>query len=59
VTVQEIDELAVAREREVEAAIEDWEERAEKRRIERTGEMVDEIISEHRAREPDAERADD
>jgi len=49
VTVQEIDELAVAREREVEAAIEDWEQRAAERRRQRTGELVDEIISEHRA----------
>jgi predicted RNase H-like nuclease (RuvC/YqgF family) len=51
VTVQEVDELAVAREREVEDAIEDWEERARERERERTGEMVDSIISEHRAGE--------
>ncbi|WP_225332740.1 DUF460 domain-containing protein [Halomicrobium urmianum] len=51
VTVQEVDELAVAREREVEAAIEDWEERAEERLRERNAEMVDKIISEHRAGE--------
>jgi predicted RNase H-like nuclease (RuvC/YqgF family) len=51
VTVQEVDELAVARESEVEAAIEDWEERAQERERERTGEMVDQLISEHRAGE--------
>jgi len=51
VTVQEVDELAVAREEEVEAAIEDWEERAEERRRDRNAEMVDRLISEHRAGE--------
>ena len=49
VTVQEVDELAVAREREVEAAIEDWERRAEERERERNAQMVDRLISEHRA----------
>ena len=49
VTIQEVDELAVAREREVETAIADWEDRAEARRQDRTAEMVDELISEHRA----------
>jgi predicted RNase H-like nuclease (RuvC/YqgF family) len=49
VTVQEIDELAVARESEVEAAIEDWEERAAERERERTAEQIDQVISEHRA----------
>ncbi len=53
VSVQEVDELAVARESEVEAAIEDWEERADERERERTGEMVDQLISEHRASEGD------
>ena len=53
VTVQEVDELAVARESEVEEAIEDWEERARERERERTGEMVDQLISEHRASEGD------
>jgi predicted RNase H-like nuclease (RuvC/YqgF family) len=52
VTVQEVDELAVAREHEVEAAIEDWEDRAEDRKRERNAEMVDQIISEHRADRP-------
>jgi predicted RNase H-like nuclease (RuvC/YqgF family) len=49
VTVQEVDELAVAREREIEAAIEDWKDRAAQRRKERNAEMVDRLISEYRA----------
>jgi predicted RNase H-like nuclease (RuvC/YqgF family) len=49
VTVQEVDELAVARESEVEEAIADWEERAAEREREQRAEMVDELISEHRA----------
>jgi len=49
VTVQKVDELAVARESEIEAAIDDWRERAEKREREQTQEMVDKLISEHRA----------
>jgi predicted RNase H-like nuclease (RuvC/YqgF family) len=49
VTMQEVDDLAVARESEVEAAVADWEERAERRRRARKARMVDEIISEHRA----------
>jgi hypothetical protein len=49
VTIQEVDELAVARESEVEAAVEDWEERAAERRRERKESMVDRVISEHRA----------
>jgi predicted RNase H-like nuclease (RuvC/YqgF family) len=49
VTIQEVDELAVARESEIEAAIDDWERRAEERRRERKASMVDQIISEHRA----------
>lgn len=49
VTVQEVDELAVAREREVEAAIEGWRDRAEERRHEQKAELVDHLISEHRA----------
>jgi hypothetical protein len=53
VTVQEVDELAVARESEVAEAIEDWEERAVERERERTGQMVDQLISEHRASEGD------
>ncbi|GAB6860905.1 DUF460 domain-containing protein [Haloplanus litoreus] len=53
VTIREVDELAVARESEVEAAIEDWERRAEERSRERKSEMVDQIISEHRAESGD------
>ncbi|WP_115891733.1 DUF460 domain-containing protein [Haloferax sp. Atlit-48N] len=49
VTIQEIDELAVAKESEVESAISDWEDRAEERQKEQREEMVDQIISEHRA----------
>ncbi|MFC6837133.1 DUF460 domain-containing protein [Halomarina ordinaria] len=58
VTIQEIDELAVAREPEIEAVVDDWEERAEARRRERKGSMVDRLISEHRAGVDDPERAD-
>jgi len=53
VTIQEVDELAVTRESEVEAAIEDWERRAEERRRQQSAEMVDRLISEHRADRPD------
>ncbi len=49
VTIQEVDELAVTREREVEGVIEDWEERAEQRRKEQKAEQLDRLISEHRA----------
>jgi predicted RNase H-like nuclease (RuvC/YqgF family) len=49
VTIQEVDELAVAREREVEAVVEDWEIRAEERRKARKEEELDRLISEHRA----------
>ncbi|MFB6177931.1 MAG: DUF460 domain-containing protein [Halobaculum sp.] len=49
VQMQQVDELAVARESDVEAVIDDWEDRAEEREREQTAEMVDEIISEHRA----------
>jgi predicted RNase H-like nuclease (RuvC/YqgF family) len=49
VKMQQVDELAVAREGDVQAVIDDWEDRAEEREREQTSEMVDEIISEHRA----------
>ncbi|WP_277554715.1 DUF460 domain-containing protein [Halobaculum limi] len=49
VAMQEVDELAVAREGDVEAVIDDWEDRAEQRERQQTEAMVDEIISEHRA----------
>jgi hypothetical protein len=53
VTIQEVDELAVARGSEVAAAIDDWERRADERSRERKSEMVDQIISEHRAESGD------
>ncbi len=53
VTIQEVDELAVSRESEVEEAIEDWEERARKRKRQQSTEMVDRLISEHRADRPE------
>ncbi|PSQ42736.1 DUF460 domain-containing protein [Halobacteriales archaeon SW_7_68_16] len=49
VAMQEVDELAVAREDDVEAVIEDWRDRARERRHRRTADMIDEVISEHRA----------
>jgi len=49
VTIQEVDELAVAREADVEAAVADWEERADQRTKSRNARMVDRLISEHRA----------
>lgn len=49
VPVREVDELAVANEEEVEAAIDDWEKRAEQRRKAEKAEHLDRIISEHRA----------
>jgi hypothetical protein len=52
VTIQEIDELAVARESEVESVIDDWKTRAEQRRREKKSAKLDEVISEHRARDP-------
>ncbi|WP_248895585.1 DUF460 domain-containing protein [Haloplanus halobius] len=53
VTIQEVDELAVARESEVEAAIADWAQRADEREQEQKSAMVDQIISEHRAESGD------
>ena len=52
-TIREIDELAVTKESDVEAVIDDWERRAEERRRERKAEELDRLISEHRARDPD------
>ena len=49
VTIQEVDELAVARENEVEEAIADWERRADDRNRRQRAAMVDRLISEHRA----------
>ena len=49
VAMQEVDELAVARESDVEAVVEDWVDRAAERTRERNASMVDRLISEHRA----------
>jgi predicted RNase H-like nuclease (RuvC/YqgF family) len=49
VTVQEVDELAVARESEVEDAIDAYYDRAAERKREQRAELVDQLISEHRA----------
>ncbi len=49
VDMQEVDDLAVARESDVETLVEDWEDRLAAWKRERKAEMVDEIISEHRA----------
>ncbi|MFO7833661.1 MAG: DUF460 domain-containing protein, partial [Halohasta sp.] len=49
VSIQEIDELAVVDDEEIQAVIEDWEQRAEAREREQKASMVDELISEHRA----------
>ncbi|MFB6163669.1 MAG: DUF460 domain-containing protein [Haloarculaceae archaeon] len=54
VTIQEVDELAVAREAEVEAVIDDWRDRAVEREKQRREQMVDQIISEHRADRPES-----
>lgn len=49
VTIQEVDELAVAREREISAAVNGWHDRARARRRTKKSELVDQLISEHRA----------
>ncbi|WP_265109326.1 DUF460 domain-containing protein [Halosolutus halophilus] len=54
VAMQEVDELAVAREDDVEAVIDDWHDRAAARRRDRKLEMVDRLISEHRAGDNEA-----
>ncbi len=54
VTVREVDELAVAREADVEAVVEDWRERAERRQRAENERLVDRLISEHRAERADA-----
>jgi predicted RNase H-like nuclease (RuvC/YqgF family) len=51
VTIQEVDELAVARESEIEAVIDEWHDRAAERRHERKQAQIDQLISEHRARD--------
>ena len=49
VPVREVDELAVASEEQLEAALDDWERRAERRQKAEKQEHLDRIISEHRA----------
>jgi len=49
VDLTEVDDLAVADEAAVEAAVADWRDRAAERRRDRRAEMVDRLISEHRA----------
>lgn len=49
VAMQEIDELAVARESDVEAVIDEWVARANERVHTQNAQMVDRVISEHRA----------
>ena len=49
VAIQEVDELVVARERDVEAELDRWMERAAEWRRDRNVAMVDRVISEHRA----------
>ncbi|MFC6731387.1 DUF460 domain-containing protein [Haladaptatus sp. DYSN1] len=49
VSIQEIDDLAVARESDVEAVIDAWNERAEEREKAQQEAMIDRLISEHRA----------
>ncbi|KDE60597.1 hypothetical protein EL22_13135 [Halostagnicola sp. A56] len=54
VAMQEVDELAVAREEDVEAVIDDWHDRARDRRRDQKASMVDQLISEHRAGDNEA-----
>ena len=54
VAMQEVDELAVAREDDVEAVIDDWHDRARTRERQQTASMVDRLISEHRAGDNEA-----
>ena len=51
VAIREVDELAVAKESDVEAVVDDWQRRADERRRERKAEELDRLISEHRARD--------
>ena len=54
VAMQEVDELAVARDADVEAVIDDWRTRAEERTRDENAAMVDRLISEHRAGDNEA-----
>ncbi len=58
VTVKEVDELAVAREADVEAVIDDWREQARQRERSRNAQLVDRVISEHRAERRDTSPAE-
>jgi predicted RNase H-like nuclease (RuvC/YqgF family) len=59
VDVTEVDDLGVAREAEVAAAVADWRDRAAERRQAERAELVDRLISEHRADRPlDGSEAD-
>ena len=48
IEMRRIDEFGITREDDIEEAIQDWEERAEKRRLQRAEETVDKLISEYR-----------
>ena len=52
VETTEIDDLGIASEAAVERAVAEWRERAEERRRRERAEMVDRLISEHRADRP-------
>ena len=58
VTIREVDELAVAREADVEAVIDDWRDRARQRERSRNAQLVDRVISEHRAERRDTTPAE-
>ena len=49
VAIREVDELAVAREADVEAVVADWRDRARRHRRAENEQLVDRLISEHRA----------
>jgi len=57
VTIREIDELAVAKESDVAAIVDDWRDRAAEREQAETESMVDELISEHRAERREEQRS--
>ena len=48
IEMRRIDEFGIMREDDVQAAIQDWQERAEERRLQRAQETVDQLISEYR-----------